>query len=89
MCDMLRVECVPWCNAMYAGLVFRIKRQFSVVLLLNIVPFCHVCGMPRVFTTVCFNRCITWCKPNISKLFKNVFYRNCETFNSPVVLEFY
>ena len=50
---MLRVECIPRCNAMRAGFVLKIKRQFSVVLLLNIVPFCHVCGMP-----VCLPQCV-------------------------------
>ena len=67
--DMLRVEYVSRCNAMCAGF-----QQFSVVLLLNIVPFCYVCGMSRVFTTMCFNRCITWFKSNISKLFKKVSF---------------
>ena len=46
--DVLRVEYVPRCNAMCAGFVFKIMRQFSVVLLLDIVPFCHVCDMPCV-----------------------------------------
>ena len=39
VCDILRVECVPQCNAMCAGFVFKIMRRFSDVLLLNMVPF--------------------------------------------------
>ena len=68
--------------------VLKIKRQFSVVLLLNIVPFCHVWCICRVFTQYVLADALLGKGLASLSCLEISFNKICKTFNSPVGLEF-